>query len=71
MVAPNYAETRSGLARQFGLGRKREPAQMLPSEPEREAVVTPDATTDEDAEPTPPASRTRARARRSKKGGKA
>jgi predicted transcriptional regulator len=37
MVAPNYAERRSSLAKQFGLGRKAEPE----PEPEPEPVAPP------------------------------
>ncbi len=67
MVAPRYAETRSGLAKQFGLGRKREPVTALPPEPDAEPHAAPEMITDEDVAPALPASRKRVGARRPKR----
>lgn len=69
MVAPHYAETRSGIARQFGLGRKRGPAMAALPEPEAELDAAPEMTA-EDVALSPAAPRTRAGARRPKKAGK-
>ena len=38
MVAPNYAATRSGLAKQIGLGRKRGAAPAAEAEPKQPEV---------------------------------
>ena len=60
MVAADYAETRSGLAKRSGLGRKRQPDDVQPEpEPIREAVAP------EPEEPAPEAPKKR-RGRRPK-----
>ena len=59
MVAADYAETRSGLAKRSGLGRKRQPEED--AEPEPEIVAAP---VEEAAEE--PAAKKRPRARRAK-----
>ena len=60
MVAADYAETRSGLAKRSGLGRKRQPEDFQPEpEPVREATPVLE-------EPAPEAPKKRTRGRRAK-----
>jgi predicted transcriptional regulator len=59
MVAPNYAEHRSSLARQVGLGQK--PQQRVESEPVEVEPETVQMESEEEAEPSAPAPKRRGR----------